>query len=147
MSDDMEFWTKLTNAENILHKLLFEKPMHLKRGYQKSPDGIINAYVKGDISYETAIKEFEELINKRSTAFDPRIKDEKPVAEEEGVPTHFDVEDITALLKRLGDYLKVATPKQEEILVQVVEEFAERERKRILKEVEDDINTIIQKRS
>lgn len=54
-------WDELVNQVNDLHGMLAEKPRQLRIGYQCSPGGILNAYREGDLTFNEAVKEIEQL--------------------------------------------------------------------------------------
>ena len=47
-------WTALIEEINKKHALLKRKPRRLKLGYQISPEGILNAFREGDLTFKQA---------------------------------------------------------------------------------------------
>lgn len=55
-----EDWEALVTAVNELHSIIQRKPKRFRRALQLTPDGILNAYREGDISFDKAVHELNE---------------------------------------------------------------------------------------
>ena len=62
---DKLYWDGIVNSVNILMVILKRKPKQFKSGYQGSPEGILNAYREGDVTFDQAVKEIESWKNRQ----------------------------------------------------------------------------------